>query len=71
MLASRWPVSLGRRSKLPMASIAHVAFDRHEANESIGGGARPRQTLSTNAVVALTDVEVMSAFVLSPVACCV
>ena len=70
-LASRWPLSVVRRSKSPMASVAHVALDGHEANESIGGGARPRQTSSTSAVVVLTDVEMMSAVLLLFVACCV
>ena len=54
-----------------MASVAHVALDGHEANESIGGGARPRQAWSTNAVVVLTGVDMMSAMLLLFVACCV
>ena len=53
-----------------MASNAHVALDEHEANESIGGEARPRLSSSTSAVVVLTDVEVMSAIILLSVACC-
>ena len=70
---SAWSVSssLVRRSMLPVAFGAHVAFNKHEVNGSIGGEALPRPISYTSAVDVLTGVEVVSAVCVSCVACCV
>ena len=57
---------------MPTASRAHVAFERHELNGSTGGGAKPRPSSFTSAVVImLTCVKTMPAVVSLSVACCV
>ena len=62
--------SVVRRVDLKAAYGAHLAGERHEMNDAVGGVALPRSITPISAVVMLTTVSLMSSVVLPCVARC-